>query len=392
MKQTFSNTIPLLESLVGFDTTSDRSNVPIVEFIADYLRSFRVDTFVVFNEDGCKANLFATIGPAEKSGVILSGHTDVVPVAGQAWTHDPFSLRVSDGKAFGRGACDMKGFLACVLAAVPHLVTTSLKRPVHIALSHDEEIGCVGIRSLLPEIRKRTSADTLVIVGEPTGLQPVTAHKGKHVLKCRLTGTPMHSSQVNSGVSAIACAGNLLHRINNKARELRRIPSVDNRFVDSRPTINFGRITGGVAVNVVSEHCEFDVEYRYPPGKCADDFIAFMRQALESSHHNNNPQVSPDGAAEMHSVADYPSFENSAGARSVELVAELSGATETGAVEFGTEAGLFADMGFDTVVFGPGSIQQAHQPDEFIALSELQNCDRFLHRLGDHFSELEWTA
>lgn len=387
-----TKTLEILEKLVSFDTTSYRSNLEFIEFVSSYLSGYGISCQLIFNEEKSKANLLATIGPATSPGVLLSGHTDVVPVDGQCWTSDPFSLRIADGKAYGRGTCDMKGFIACVLAAVPEIKKARLHRPIHLALSYDEEIGCAGVGHLIDHISSSGIQIYACIIGEPSSLKPVTAHTGKCVYKCSFTGAAMHSSLAPEGVSAISHAADVIHAINAIAITSKTRSVKDTRFKYPHPTINIGRIEGGKAVNIVSEFCEFDVECRFPPGGNADFFEKALYDLVDNEANRKMAGGHPKASARCEKIVSYPAYQGDFGSPATRLVRKITGANTDIAVNYGTEAGLFQTNGYSSVVCGPGDISQAHQPDEFIELSQLEKCDRFLSDLVKELSVQEVTA
>lgn len=389
MKPGSPASIDLLRQLVEFDTTSGRSNLGLIEFVTGYLAELGVAWRLVESAAEGRVNLFATIGEGDVPGIILSGHTDVVPVDVQDWGGDPFRLRIENGKALGRGTCDMKGFLACVLAAVPDFVAARLSCPVHLAFSCDEEVGCAGVRHLVDDLRSRNLRVRACIVGEPTRMQPVTAHTGKQVFCCSFNGTAMHSSLAPKAVNAIAFAGDTLHHINRMADRLRRETVDDPRFAFPFPTVNVGMIEGGSAVNVVAESCEFDVEYRHPPGVPAALF-AEQLQSLVGGRIRQAMRCLDQGAdADCRRLISYPAFSAGSESTAVSLVERVAEAPGAGAVNFGTEAGIFEEAGFPSVVLGPGDIEQAHQPDEYIELEQLDACDAFLKRLVNRLTSEE---
>jgi acetylornithine deacetylase len=384
-----SNTLSILRDLVAFDSTSYRSNFDLIDYVRVYLEGFNIQSEVIFNEDQNKANLLAKIGSGFEPAIVLSGHTDVVPVGGQNWLSDPFSLTVREGRAYGRGTSDMKGFIASVLAAVPAMVKASLSRPVYIALSYDEEVGCAGVPSLIDFIAHQQIEIATCIIGEPSSLKPVTAHTGKHVYTCQFHGTPMHSSLAPEGVNAISYAGRVIAEIENLVQIAKTFAVKDTRFTHPYPTLNIGRISGGKAVNIVAEHCQFDVECRYPPGSSADFFTIGLQQIMQSVAHLPMQQKHPSACAICEETVSYPAFSSTDASPAAQLVRRLTGANESYAVNYGTEAGLFEKAGFSSVVCGPGDIAQAHQPNEFIALSQLTACDNMLNSLLTELSVKE---
>ncbi len=369
----------LLQTLVEFDTTSRESNLQLIEFVRDYLAGFGVTSELVYNEERSKANLFASIGPQELAGIVLSGHTDVVPVDGQAWSVPPFELTECDGKLFGRGTADMKGYIACVLALVPELVKADLRRPVHIALSYDEEVGCLGVCSLLKVLEQRPLKPMLCIIGEPTGLKPVLGHKGKLAMRCDVHGEACHSAYAPYGVNAIEHAAELigeLGRIGQRLRDTR-----DARFDPPFSTVQTGVMSGGKALNIVPADCRFDFEIRalpsQDPGEVADQLKAYAEQQVLPRMQ----AVSAQSAIRFTELSAYPGLVTDECSQAAQLIADFSGSQEFGTVAFGTEGGLFDAAGIPTVVCGPGSMDQGHKPDEFLSVEQLDGCDEMLRRM-----------
>ena len=369
----------LLQTLVEFDTTSRESNLQLIEFVRDYLAGFGVTSELVYNEERSKANLFASIGPLELEGIVLSGHTDVVPVDGQAWSVPPFELTERDGKLFGRGTADMKGYIACVLALVPELVKADLRRPVHIALSYDEEVGCLGVRSLLKVLEQRPLKPMLCIIGEPTGLKPVLGHKGKLAMRCDVHGEACHSAYAPYGVNAIEHAAELigeLGRIGQRLRDTR-----DARFDPPFSTVQTGVMSGGKALNIVPADCRFDFEIRalpsQDPGEVADQLKAYAEQQVLPRMQ----AVSAQSAIRFTELSAYPGLVTDERSQAAQLISAFSGSQEFGTVAFGTEGGLFDAAGIPTVVCGPGSMDQGHKPDEFVSVEQLDGCDEMLRRM-----------
>ncbi|MBJ2220424.1 MULTISPECIES: acetylornithine deacetylase [Pseudomonas] len=369
----------LLESLVGFDTTSRESNLQLIEFVRDYLAGFGVASELIYNAERSKANLFASVGPVEVPGIVLSGHTDVVPVDGQPWTLPPFTLTEREGKLFGRGTADMKGYIACVLALVPELIKAPLRLPVHIALSYDEEVGCLGVRSLLAVLEQRPVKPMLCIIGEPTELKPVLGHKGKLAMRCDVQGHACHSAYAPSGVNAIEHAAELIGELGRIGQRLRS--HQDPRFDPPFSTVQTGVISGGKALNIVPADCRFDFEVRalpaMDPGEVAEALQAYaMQQVLPKMQ-----AVSKKSAIRFTELSAYPGLVTDEGSQAAQLIAAFSGSREFGTVAFGTEGGLFDGVGIPTVVCGPGSMDQGHKPDEFVSLEQLDGCDAMLQRL-----------
>jgi acetylornithine deacetylase len=382
MSPSVSTVKALLERLVGFDTTSSNSNIPLIEFVEAYLAGHGVASRRVATEDGLKSSLFATIGTGEGAGIALSGHTDVVPVAGQAWDSDPFQLVERDGKLYGRGTCDMKGYLACCLAMVPHLQTRRLKVPFHIAFSYDEEVGCTGVRPMIGEFGKTLPTPRLVFVGEPSKMAVVDAHKGPVRWRVELTGRAAHSSMPHYGVNAIAYAGRLIGEILRMEEELKAGP-LNPRFDPPWTSTQVTQIAGGTASNVVPVPCWFGWETRALPQ--FDPFI--LQRRLEKFAAEaclpDMRRVAPESQIAIRAVNHVSAFAADAVSGIVPLSLKLAGQNATLAVSYCTEAGLFQDGGAPAIICGPGDIAQAHTANEFIHVEELEKCLAFLTRLAD---------
>ncbi|MBV7561426.1 acetylornithine deacetylase [Pseudomonas sp. sia0905] len=377
----------LLERLIGFATVSRDSNLELIEFIREYLAGFGVDSELFHNAEGTKANLFATIGPQDRGGVVLSGHTDVVPVDGQAWTVEPFQLSEHGGRLYGRGTADMKGFIACVLAAVPSLVQRPLQVPVHLAFSYDEEVGCLGVRSMLAELEKRPHKPTLCLIGEPTELKPVLGHKGKLAMRCEVHGAACHSAYAPYGVNAIEYAARLIGHLGVIGARLAQPEHHDARFDPPFSTVQTGVIKGGRALNIVPAECEFDFEVRALPGfdaqSVADELQTYAAEQLLPKMQ----AVSAASDIRLQPLSAYPGLATPPDSEAARLLARLCGSNDFGTVAFGTEGGLFDGAGIPTVVCGPGSMDQGHKPDEFVSLDQLRGCDALLSRLADYLCE-----
>ncbi len=372
----------LLSRLVNFDTTSYRSNLPLVRFVEDYLAQHGVASQLVESDDGAKASLYATIGPAAVPGVALSGHTDVVPVEGQSWSSDPFVLAERDGRLYGRGTADMKGFLACVLAAVPDLLRRQLAVPIHLAFSYDEEVGCIGVRPLIAELGRRFVRPRLVIVGEPTSMSVVDSHKGPVRWHIDVKGRAAHSSMAPLGVNAISVAGKLIAELARIEDELKAAPR-DDRFDPPYATLQITRIDGGTATNIVPVSCHLDFDVRALPGV---DIAAIDRRIHAFAYEACLPEmrrVAPEAGIDIAITNEVPPFAAGEASEAVALALHLAGQNETHAVSYATEAGLFQAAGSPAVVMGPGDIAQAHAADEWIAKAQLEKCMGFLARLGD---------
>jgi acetylornithine deacetylase len=383
MARQTETSIDMLRRLVGFDTTSRQSNLELIDFVRDRLDRLGVASELVFDETGTKANLYATIGPGGRGGIMLSGHTDVVPVDGQDWHGDPFAVAAADGKLYGRGTADMKGFIAVVLARLPDLVGRRLATPIHLALSYDEEVGCRGVRRLIAALAERADRPLLCVVGEPTLMRPVVGHKGKRSFHCRVQGLECHSAMNHEGVNAVEAAAELVARLKQMAREKRRSGPFDADFVPPYTTIHTGMIRGGTALNIVPKECSFDFEYRLLPGDDAEAPIDELRAFAETRLLPEMRAVRPEASIEFVELSAFPGLATAPDAEITRLVLSLTGANTTGKVAFGTEGGLFHEAGIPTVVCGPGSIEQAHKPDEFVAIEQIARCEEFIGRLFD---------
>lgn len=377
-----SSPVELLARLVSFDTTSHKSNMEIIRFIADYLASHGVASELVPTPDGLKASLFATIGPTDVPGIGLSGHTDVVPVDPKAWDSAPFELVERDGKLYGRGTADMKGYLACVLAMVPNLLQRRLKIPMHLVFSYDEEVGCLGVRPMIGEFGKRLPKPRLVFVGEPTSMEVVDAHKGPVRWRVEVVGRAAHSSMAPLGVNAITYAARLVSEIEAIENDLRN-RSPDPRFDPPYPTLQVTEIAGGIAANIVPPVCRFGFEVRALPGLDVDAIEQRLRTFAETTCIPEMQRVAPEATITITQQNRVPAFEADRGSEATALALKLAGRNETRAVSYATEAGLFQNAGAPSVICGPGDIAQAHTANEWIARSELDACMAFLTRLAD---------
>ncbi len=373
----------MLERLVGFATVSRDSNLELIAFVEGYLDEHGVEHWRVESDDGKKANLLARIGPAVEGGVVLSGHTDVVPVDGQPWSTDPFTLvDKGDGKLYGRGTCDMKGFIACALAELPEWLKRGLDKPIYLALSYDEEVGCIGAPRMIERLMADHPRPVAVIVGEPTLMQPVVAHKGATNLRTTVTGRASHSSQIDQGVSAIHVAARLVTKIEDVMSELRAEGRVDEAFNVAHSSLHVGKIAGGTAINIMARECTFEWEIRHLP---SDRFEALFERVngyaaeLEAEMQRRAPETSIVTEALNVTV---PALADDNNAQVLDLCRELLGEQPSGAVAYATEAGQFQRVGLPTVICGPGSIRQAHQPDEYIEIEQLAAGTRFMQALG----------
>ena len=380
MTGTRYSTEEMLARLIAFDTTSRDGNIPLIEFVEDYLDGWGVPHLRVDYEAGRKTNLFATIGPAIAGGIVLSGHTDVVPVDGQSWTSDPFSLSQRGERLFGRGTCDMKGFLAVCLAEVPRFLKAGLKAPIHLALSCDEEVGCKGVRPLIAHMRDNLPRPRAVIVGEPTSMQVVNAHKSAVTFATEVIGHEAHSSLTHQGVNAILVAGELLTEISRIREDLIAEGDPTRRFDPPYSTIHVGVIEGGTAKNIIPRRCAFQWETRLLP--TADP--AYVPRRFETFARRLEPamrEVAADTGIATEQVNVVPGLAPEKDSPAERLALHLASANATHAVSYCTEAGLFQQIGIPAVICGPGSIEQAHKPDEYIDMSELRKCEGFMAKL-----------
>ncbi len=370
----------ILKALVAFDTTSRESNIPLIAWVEDYLDQFAIPHLRVDYEGGRKTNLYATIGPDVAGGVVLSGHTDVVPVDGQAWSSDPFAMEERDGLLYGRGTADMKGFIAAALAMVPQFKAAKLKTPIHLAFSCDEEVGCRGVRPLVEHMRNHLKKPSAVIVGEPTSMQVVNAHKSAVRFATNVTGHESHSALTDKGVNAIMVAGEIIHEISRLREELIEIGDPTGRFDPPYSTIHIGMIAGGTAQNIVPLKCGFGWETRLLPGadrNFVPDRIALLQEKLEPAM--KAVSATAGIATVRHNEVPGLAVEKDLPAEALALHCSHTNGTHT--VSYCTEAGLFQEIGIPAVVCGPGSIEQAHKPDEFIAVEQLRKCEQFFARL-----------
>ncbi len=374
--------IDILERLVAFDTTSYRSNLELIAWVETYLASHGVSAHRVEDASGAKAGLLATIGPAVAGGIVLSGHTDVVPVDGQPWSSDPFVLTRRGERLYGRGTCDMKGFLALALAAVPDILAAGPRRPAHLAFSYDEEIGCLGAPGLIRRIAETLPAPALVLVGEPTSLNVVVAHKGILYHEVVVRGREAHSSQPHLGASAIMSAVRLMSELEATARRLDEAADPASPFEPRGATLTIGQVSGGTAPNILALDCRFIFDLRAPAGLDTEAALAgfFAAAAREDAALK---AVDPGAGVTVRRVADVPAFQATPGGAAEILVRRLIGDNSPArAVSYGAEAGQFQGAGFPTLLCGPGSIDQAHQPDEFIDIAQMERGAGLMSRLA----------
>ncbi len=377
------DSVEILERLIGFATVSRDSNLALIEYARDFLASCGIGARLYLDASGRKANLYASVGPTDRGGILLSGHTDVVPVDGQNWSADPFRLRERDGKLFGRGSCDMKGFIACALRAAQLASKRPLRVPLQLALSYDEEIGCVGVRSLIEDMASWAHRPQFCIVGEPTLLRPAVGHKGKIAMAALCRGKAAHSAAPGGGVNAIYMAAELIDTVRQRQVDIEQHGLRDPSYEVPFTTLHVGVIHGGTVLNIVPSRCDVELEIRNLPADDANTIVAGIRADAAAIGR----EIGRDGAdigIDLEVTNEYPALETPVDSAVVELVATLTGERERVRVGFGTEGGLFSQvLGIPTVVCGPGSIEQAHKPDEFIAVEQLRRCDAMMDALLD---------
>ncbi|MBI10027.1 MAG: acetylornithine deacetylase [Rhodospirillaceae bacterium] len=373
--------IEMIRALVGFDTTSVKSNLPLIDFVRDYLRDYGIESRYVVSEDGTKANLWATVGPDVPGGVVISGHTDVVPVDGQPWDSDPFGLVEKDGRLYGRGTADMKSYIAIALSLVPEMLIRPLQRPIHFALTHDEEVGCIGAPRLIKDVVENLPRPGAVIIGEPTEMQVVDAHKGINSFVTTVTGHEAHSSLTHQGVNAVMTAGRLIAFLSDLAAEKATNPEPNSRFDPPYSTIHVGTIEGGTALNIVSRLCEFKWEIRALPGDDPAETVARLNEFCRRELLPTMRRVALETGIETVSKLIVPALSPDPGSPAEQLAFALTGTNATHAVSYATEGGQFQEAGLPAVVCGPGSIEQAHKPNEFISLEQVAAGEAFTRRL-----------
>jgi acetylornithine deacetylase len=385
-EQPLSLSLDLIRKLVSFDTTSRDSNLALIEWVRAYLQQHGITSTLTFDDDQRKANLFATIpardGNATTGGIVLSGHTDVVPVDGQPWETNPFEVTHKDGRLYGRGVTDMKSFSAIGLAFVPEFVRRGLAQPLHFALSYDEEVGCIGVRRLIADIVAQGLQPAGCIVGEPTGMQLVVAHKGKQSWRCRVRGFEAHSSLTPHGVNAVQIASEIVAYIARRARDFRDAGRQDEAYDVPYTTVHVGTIHGGTALNIVPRDCAFDFEIRHLPFDDPEAFFADVR-AFAAKFVPEMNAVAATTFIEFDALSTMPGFDTHGGSEITSLGQACNGRHDFGKVSFGTEASLFHNANVPTIICGPGHIAQAHQPNEWVALEQIAQCEAFMRRLAD---------
>ena len=378
------NSVQILAKLIAFPTVSAQSNLALVKYCVDILKQAGAGIQIIEDKTSKKANLYATIGPQNIPGVLLSGHTDVVPVEGQEWTVPPFKMTEKDGKLFGRGTTDMKGFIACALHAAEKAADRQLKTPLHFAFSYDEEIGCVGVRSMIDMLKKAPFVPKFCIIGEPTSMGVATGHKGKTACRVTCTGVEGHSALAPEALNAIYMAADVISEIRIIQQEIKNDGCCDPDYAVPYTTLHVGKIEGGTALNIVPNLTRFLFEIRNLP---EDDPEAILQKLKESMDHMLTPLQGhfPQADIDMEITNTYPPLSTADDTEVVSFVKSLTGQNATFKVAFGTEGGLFSSgLGIPTVICGPGSMAQGHKPDEFVAVDQLNRCDAMLDALLDH--------
>ena len=376
-----SPSVGMLRKLVAFPTVSRDSNLALIHYVRDTLARHDADVRLTYDDERRKANLFATLGPRGEGGIALSGHTDVVPTEGQAWDTDPFEMVEKDGRLYGRGTSDMKGFIACVLALAPEFMQRGLGTPLHLAFSYDEEVGCIGVGRLIFDLVRAGIRPRSCIVGEPTEMRPVIAHKGKKGYRCTVHGLAGHSAYAPRGVNAVEYAAEAVAFLKGLARRHQDQGPYDRGFDIAHTTVHTGVIRGGTALNVIPHDCAFDFEFRHLPGDDPDRLLREFEDYLKSRLEPEMRAVHAAAGFIIEPLSAIPVLDTGPEAEVVALAQELSGSHEIGKVSFGTEASQFHRAGIPTVVCGPGSIAQAHKPNEYVTLDQMAQCEAFLRRL-----------
>ncbi|MBO6900113.1 MAG: acetylornithine deacetylase [Rhizobiaceae bacterium] len=376
-----ARTQEVLGELIGFPTVSADSNLELIAYAADLLSEAGAKLSISRDETGAKANLFATLGPLEDGGIVLSGHTDVVPVDDQEWTSDPFVMDERGGFLYGRGACDMKGFIAACLAMAPSFAQLDLKRPLHFAFTYDEETGCFGARELMAELAKANFRPSVAIIGEPTSMRVIEGHKGCYEYTTEFIGQEGHGSQPGLGVNAVEYAARYIGKLMDISENLKDRAPHGSRFDPPWTTIQVGRIVGGAARNVIAGRCEVEWEMRPVQDKDAAFVKTGIGTYVDSVLRPAMKAVAADADIVTHTIGEVAGLQVVSESEARDIVFELTGSNSADVVAFGTEAGLFQAAGMSVVICGPGSIEQAHKPDEYIALEQLQSCLDMLERL-----------
>ncbi|MBX3456548.1 acetylornithine deacetylase [Ferrovibrio sp.] len=379
--------LAMIKQLIEMPTVSRDSNLDLIHWIRDHLKGLGVESQLVFDATGKKANLYATLGPTDRPGIVLSGHTDVVPIDGQEWQTDPFKLTEKNGLLYGRGTSDMKSFVALALAHAPQFLAGDLKTPIHYAFTYDEEVGCLGAKRLIEVLREMPIRPAACIVGEPTEMQVIAQHKGKKSWRVDVRGFECHSSLTHQGANAVEAAAEIIAYIKGLARKKKAEGPFDAEFAPPYTSLHTGTVQGGTALNIVPKDCSFLWEIRYLP---QDDVMAMYESVVAYARDKIEPElkaIDPGCGCHFHQISEFPGLATDDAAPVVQLAKALTGANRVAKVSFGTEAGLFSELGIPTIVCGPGSIEQAHKPNEFISLEQVALGEAFMGRLLERARE-----
>lgn len=373
--------LEMIRRLVAFDTTSRNSNLDLVAFVQDYLDGHGIKSQLIKDVTGKKANLYATIGPDDRAGYALSGHTDVVPIDGQDWTSDPWTVKEEGGKLYGRGVTDMKGFLAVVLNGVPELARRNLSTPVHLLFSYDEEVGCLGVRRALEVIKDFPVKPRGCIIGEPTSMKVAIAHKGKKSMRCHVHGLECHSSLAPQGVNAVEYAAEVIGYLRHMGRRFAKEGPFDHDYDVPHTTVHTGIVKGGTALNIVPKDCSFDFEFRHLPVQSPEDLFAEVKRFAEETLATEMRAINGESGFSWEQISAFPGLDTAEDAEITVIAKALTKANDTIKIAFGTEGGLIQQIDIPTVICGPGSIEQAHKPNEWVTLDQIAQCEAFLERL-----------
>ncbi len=383
--------LSLIESLIAFDTTSRNSNLELIDFVYELIKQAGVTSELIYDGDRRKANLYATLGPKDIAGIVLSGHTDVVPVDGQAWDTDPFKVVQKKQQLFARGTADMKSYIAICLAHMDKILQADLSVPVHFAFSYDEEIGCVGVQGLIKELAKRPVKPAACIIGEPTGMRPITGHKGKLSQTCTVHGLECHSGMPHRGANAVEAAAEAISHLKQMARRFRDNGPYDESFDPPYTTVHTGVITGGTALNIVPQTCTFEFEFRHTSSDNPQDLLDEIKEYAEQNVLPEMRRVEKNARFEWKLKSSFPGLATGENDPITKLTKRLTDIKDTGKVSFGTEGGLFSSIGIPSVVCGPGDIINAHKPNEFVDIEQLNKCETFISALIDGLADKSVT-
>lgn len=384
-----NRTIDILGTLIAFDTVSKNSNLALIQYVEQYLATHGINSTLIYNDEKTKANLYATIGPSDTPGICLSGHSDVVPAQGQAWNYPAFELTRSAGRLYGRGTADMKSYLAVMLACVPLFVEHAQTIPFHFAISHDEEIGCVGVRSLIDYLERQTVKPLGCIIGEPTNMQLAVAHKGKQAWQVQVNGRAGHSALTHQGVNAVEFGARLVSYISQQAQRRQQSGPFNEQFTPPYSTIHTGTFQGGTALNIIPDQSVFDFEIRNIPQDQPEQFLTEFEQYSQTKILPEMHQVDKSTSINIRETVNYPALtERTEHLNFQQAIAQLLNTTDTKTLSFGTEGGLFQSIGIPTVVCGPGSMDQGHKADEYIEITQIEQCIKFMTRLAEQSQTL----